>query len=87
VLVLSRRLGESIVIGHDVTVTVVEVRGDVVRLGIEAPRDVDVHREEVYLDLQAANRSTESPSANGIDTLAAHLTADKPDAGDEANPA
>jgi carbon storage regulator len=48
VLVLSRRQGESIVIGNHVTVTVLEVRGDQIRLGIEAPRSVSVHREEVY---------------------------------------
>ena len=47
-LVLSRRQGESIVIGNHVTVTVLEVRGDQIRLGIEAPRSVSVHREEVY---------------------------------------
>jgi carbon storage regulator len=48
VLVLSRRQGESIVIGNHVTVTVLEVRGDQIRLGIDAPRSVSVHREEVY---------------------------------------
>ena len=47
-LVLSRRQGESIVIGNHVTITVLEVRGDQIRLGIEAPRSVSVHREEVY---------------------------------------
>lgn len=46
-LVLTRRINERIVIGDDVTVTVLEVRGDQVRLGIEAPRDVKVFREEV----------------------------------------
>ena len=46
-LVLTRRVNERIVIGDDVTVTVLEVRGDQVRLGIEAPRDVKVFREEV----------------------------------------
>lgn len=47
-LVLSRRQGESIVIGNHVTITVLEVRGDQIRLGIDAPRSVTVHREEVY---------------------------------------
>ena len=56
-LVLSRRSGESVIIGDDVSVTVLEVRGDVVRLGIAAPRSVRVHREEVYRELQAANRA------------------------------
>ncbi|MBM3673421.1 MAG: carbon storage regulator CsrA [Actinobacteria bacterium] len=47
-LVLTRRTDESIMIGSDVVVTVVEIRGDQVRLGITAPRDVTVHREEVF---------------------------------------
>jgi carbon storage regulator len=71
VLVLSRRPGESIMIGHDVVLTVLEVRGDVVRIGIKAPRDLDVHREEVFLELQQANRSAASPSAAGLDSLLA----------------
>ena len=51
-LVLTRRANQSIVIGTDVTVTVLEIRGDQIRLGITAPRDVAVHREEVWLQLQ-----------------------------------
>lgn len=47
-LVLSRKKNESIVINHDVVVTVIEIRGDKVRLGIVAPKEVAVHREEVY---------------------------------------
>lgn len=47
-LVLSRKKQQSIVINHDVTITVVEIRGDKIRLGIVAPKDVPVHREEVY---------------------------------------
>ena len=47
-LVLTRRLNESIVINDDISVLVVEIRGDRVRLGIEAPKDVVVHRKEVY---------------------------------------
>ena len=60
-LVLSRRKNESIVIGDEVTVTVVEIRGDKVRLGIEAPKSVGVHRYEVY---QAFHR--QSPRQDGI---------------------
>jgi len=56
VLVLTRRANQSIVIGHDVVVTVLEVRGDQVRLGIRAPREVTVHREEVYAEIQRENR-------------------------------
>ena len=54
-LVLTRRAGESIVIGDDVRVVVLDVRGETVRLGIEAPRSVQVHRAEIYAEVQAAN--------------------------------
>jgi carbon storage regulator len=65
VLVLTRRAGESIVIGDDVRVVVLDVRGDTVRLGIEAPRSVQVHRAEVYAEVQAANAA----AASRIDDL------------------
>ena len=54
-LVLTRRAGESIVIGNDVVVTVLESRGDQVRVGIEAPRNVAVHREEVFRQVEREN--------------------------------
>jgi carbon storage regulator len=69
VLVLTRRANQSIMIGHDVIVTVLEVRGDQVRLGIRAPRHIDVHREEVFAALQAANRSAASPPPEALDAL------------------
>lgn len=47
-LILTRRVGETLMIGDDVTVTVLNVRGNQVRLGVNAPRDVAVHREEIY---------------------------------------
>ena len=47
-LVLSRKKNESIVINNDITIVVVEIRGDKVRLGVEAPKEVPVHRREVY---------------------------------------
>lgn len=68
-LVLTRRADQSIVIGHDIVVTVLEVRGDQVRLGIRAPRHVDVHREEVYAELRRANREAASPEASALDGL------------------
>jgi carbon storage regulator len=55
-LVLTRRAGESVMVGDEVVVTVLEVRGEVIRLGIQAPRSIQVHREEVYRELQRANR-------------------------------
>ena len=58
-LVLTRRANQSIVIGSDVTVTVLEIRGDQIRLGITAPRDVTVHREEVWTSLQKSEAAPE----------------------------
>ena len=55
-LVLSRQRDESIIIGDNIVVTIVDVRGDKVRLGIEAPREVSVHRREVYEAIQRENR-------------------------------
>ncbi len=55
-LVLTRHVNQSIVIGHDIVVTVLQIRGDQIRLGIDAPRDVQVHRQEVFLALEGANR-------------------------------
>ncbi len=55
-LVLSRREGESIVIGNDIVVTVLEVRGGQVRIGVSAPRSLQVHREEIFQEVSAANR-------------------------------
>ena len=55
-LVLSRHRDESIMIGDDVVITVVDIRGDKVRLGIEAPNDIPVHRQEVYEAIKRENR-------------------------------
>ena len=51
-LVLSRRIDESIIIGDNIKITIVDVRGDKVRLGIVAPREISVHRQEVYDAIQ-----------------------------------
>lgn len=72
-LVLSRRVGESVVIGDDVTVTVLEVRGDVVRIGIDAPRSVGVHRAELLAELADANTEAASPSAEAVASLSEAL--------------
>jgi carbon storage regulator len=65
-LVLTRRAGESVMIGDDVVVTVLETRGDVVRIGIKAPRSIQVHREEVYLELQTVNLEAASPDEDAV---------------------
>jgi carbon storage regulator len=77
VLVLTRRADQSIMIGHDVVVTVLEVRGDQVRLGIRAPREIDVHREEVFAALQNANRAAVLESKEAARSVA-RLRAPKP---------
>jgi len=69
-LVLTRKAGESVMIGDDVVVTVLETRGDVVRIGINAPRSIQVHREEVYQELQAVNREAASPDEDAVRAVA-----------------
>lgn len=55
-LVLTRKRDESIIIGDDIKIIVVDVRGDQVKLGIDAPRSIPVHREEIYKEIQEENR-------------------------------
>jgi carbon storage regulator len=64
-LVLSRKKNESIVINNDITVTVVEIRGDKVRLGIVAPKEVPVHRQEVFDAIHGAKEAPEPTAAPG----------------------
>jgi len=59
-LVLSRKKNESIVINNDIKIVVVEIRGDKVRLGVEAPREVPVHRREVYEAIQRSNEASDT---------------------------
>jgi carbon storage regulator len=61
-LILTRRMGETLMIGTGVTVTVLGIKGNQVRLGIEAPKDVAVHREEIYERVQAEKTNTGSDS-------------------------
>jgi carbon storage regulator len=64
VLILTRRLGESVLIGSDITVTVLGVKGSQVRVGIDAPKDVAVHREEVAdrIRLEESRKGTSAPA-------------------------
>ena len=75
-LVLTRRANQSIMIGHEIVVTVLEVRGDQVRLGIKAPRSIDVHREEIFVQLQQANRDAAQAPKEPMDSLEGFTTAD-----------
>ena len=70
-LVLTRRANQSIRIGDDVTITIVEVRGDQVRIGIEAPRSVPVHRLELLLQIGQQNAEAAASPAHPDDVAAA----------------
>lgn len=63
-LVLSRKKGQSIMIGHDIEVSIVEVQGDQIRIGINAPKNVAIHRKEVYEEIISENRQA---AANPVD--------------------
>ena len=63
-LILTRRVGETLVIGDDVTVTVLGVRGNQVRLGVNAPKEVAVHREEIYQRIQMEKGGNSAPVAD-----------------------
>jgi carbon storage regulator len=59
-LVLSRKKGQSIMIGHDIEITIIDVQGEQIRLGINAPRDVTIHRKEVFEEIIQENRQAAS---------------------------
>ena len=63
-LILTRRVGETVVIGNDIDVTVLGVKGNLVRLGVKAPREVSVHREEIYKRIKEEGGETRK-SGNG----------------------
>jgi carbon storage regulator len=56
-LILARRIGETVMIGQDITVKIIEVKGNQVRLGIEAPKEVAVHREEIFERIKSESQS------------------------------
>lgn len=66
-LALSRRKKESLIINNNVEITVLEIKGDQVKLGISAPRDVSVYRKEIYLQIEEANK--EAMQVEGIENL------------------
>lgn len=61
-LILTRRVSETVMIGNDVTVTVLGVKGNQVRIGINAPKSTPVHREEIYERIQAEQNGTPAPA-------------------------
>jgi carbon storage regulator len=62
-LILTRRVGESLKVGDDITITVLGVKGSQVRIGVNAPKDVSVHREEIYERIKKEQGDTEQPTA------------------------
>lgn len=72
-LILTRRVGETVKIGHEVSVTVLGVKGNQVRIGISAPKNVAVHREEIYERIQA-----EVQAQNGTGSHSAHPSIRQP---------
>jgi carbon storage regulator len=76
-LVLTRRVGEKVVIGNEIVIEVLSVTGDGVRLGITAPRETSIHRYEVFAEIQEANRKASAPALGArpetVKNLAARL--------------
>lgn len=68
-LVLGRKKGETIIINDDIEITVTSIEGDMVRLGINAPKQVTIHRKEVYLEIQEENKQATSNVINLSDFL------------------
>ncbi|MDX1950910.1 MAG: carbon storage regulator CsrA [Verrucomicrobiota bacterium] len=70
-LVLSRKSGESVVIDGRITVKVVRVDGDVVKLGIEAPSEIPIHRQEIYIEIQQNNQEARRKGRSSVPKLSA----------------
>ena len=66
-LALTRKKGETLVINNNIEITVLEIRGDQIKIGISAPKDVPIYRKEVYLQIQQENEA--AISADGLDAL------------------
>ncbi|MGN7175972.1 carbon storage regulator CsrA [Cytobacillus sp. SAFR-174] len=68
-LVLTRKLKESIMIGDDIEVSVLSIEGDQVKIGINAPKNIDIHRKEIYLSIQQENSQAAQTGADAINNL------------------
>lgn len=70
-LILSRRVGETVMIGDEVTVTVLGIKGNQVRVGINAPKSVAVHREEIYESIKREQQGSEAPRKHSSEVVTA----------------
>ena len=68
-LALSRKLGESIVINDDIVITILDISRDQIKIGIDAPRSIPIHRKEVYLQIQEENKAALSTNDKAVDQL------------------
>jgi carbon storage regulator len=68
-LALTRKKDEAIVINNNIEVTILEVRGDQVKIGITAPKSVPVYRKEIYVQIQEANKASAEETANAMEAL------------------
>lgn len=63
-LALSRKTSESIVVGNDIEITILEIKGDQVKIGIDAPKSIPIYRKEIYIQIQEANKEAASSTAS-----------------------
>lgn len=68
-LVLTRKKGQSVIIGHDIEIAIIDIQGDQVRLGINAPRNVTVHRKEIYEEIRRENQLATMKARDNIEKL------------------
>ncbi|MFH1740728.1 MAG: carbon storage regulator CsrA [bacterium] len=80
-LVLSRKRDESIIIGDNVVVTIIDIKGEQVKLGVSAPKAISIHRKEVYEAIQAENLAASRPEAQNLASLAKVLAKASPAGG------
>ena len=64
-LALSRKVNESIMIGNDIEITILEIKGDQIKIGISAPKSVSIYRKEIYLQILESNKEAASAQING----------------------
>ncbi|MGM0887008.1 MAG: carbon storage regulator CsrA [Bacillota bacterium] len=68
-LVLTRKPNEAIMIGDDIEITILSIEGDQIKLGINAPKNVDIHRKEIYLSIQLENRKASKTETNFLEGI------------------